>query len=256
MIARADRCQTTWQSHYEQCQSTITEAIDKARNKRSKQSKQFNQSSQFKPCNANPATHHKLNKVIVFGAGSLNDIPLNTLSDAFKEVLLIDLVFLPAARKKIKGFPNIQMIEHDVTESLSGIYQGQAKVAQPETWLNDPEVDLVISLNLITQLPLIPVRWLMKHQKIDGNQAQNIGQKIIQNHLNYLSQFTSVVCLIADRENQEINLKTGDIEAIDPWWNVTYPPVEKRWDWNLIPKGEKSRKFSQTNCVGVSYLNL
>ncbi len=244
MIARANRCQSPWQSHYEQCQSTISEAINAVLNQK------------FKNGDVRDVSHDRLNKVIVFGAGSLNDIPLQALSEVFREVLFVDLVFLPSARKKIKPYPNIQLVEHDVTESLSGIFQGQKNVSKPQSWLKDSEVDLVISLNLITQLPLIPVRWLIKHQKIDEIEAESVGQKIIENHLNYLSQFSSIVCLIADRENHELNLKTGEVETIDPWWNVAYPPVKKSWDWNLIPKGEKSQKFSQTNTVGVSYLNL
>ncbi len=244
MIARANRCQATWQSHYANCQQSIHEAIGKA------QHKVFGgleHDSEQKP---------KLKKVIVLGAGSLNDIPLQALSQAFQEVLLVDLVFLPAARNKIKLYSNIQLIEHDVTESLSKVYHGKTRISEPNFWLNDSEVDLIISLNLITQLPLIPVRWLIKHQKIDDVQAQAIGHEIIQNHLNYLSQFSAVACLIADRENREMNIQTGEIEKIDPWWGVSYPPVKKSWDWNLIPKGEISQKFSQTNHVGVSYLNF
>lgn len=227
MVARAKRCAQPWQQHYLECQKVIQTAIPKAANRR---------------------------KVLVFGAGSLNDLPLEALATQFEQVLLVDLVFLKAARMRVAKLSNVYCIEHDVCESLAGFYRGQLEVNAPQTWLQDSEIDLVISLNLITQLPLIPVRWLMRHQGISQLQAEKIGQALIQQHLEYLQTLSGIKCLIADRQNIELNHQTGEQEDIDPWWDIQSPPVERTWHWQVAPRGERSRTVSQTNVVGVSWL--
>lgn len=228
MVARAKRCEPSWQAHYNECQAVISQAVA--------QSKQ-----------------HR--KVLIFGAGTLNDIPLAELSCAFKAVILVDLVFLSSARAQAKSLPNVDLIEHDVTQSLAEIFTGRLNVTQPSKWLDDPEIDLVISLNLITQLPLIPVRWLLNTQKVSEIKAHRIAQQLIQQHLEYLQAFQGLVCLIADRENIEIHQQSGKPEVMDPWWELEPPPIQRSWPWLVVPRGERSRHISQTNTVGVSWFN-
>jgi len=227
MSARAKRCQAQWGEHYHHCQQAILQA-------------------------ANRAVQHRT--VLVFGAGSLNDVPLNELSEKFERVCLVDLVFLASARKKAAQFANVELIEHDVTESLSWISEGQSMVQSPTQWLDDSHVDLVISLNLITQLPLIPVRWLLTDYDYTEQQADIIGKQLIFAHLNYLQQFAGEVCLIADREDAEFDERGHEIERFDPWWDVEAPPTEYTWEWELVPLGEANSQSWQKNTVGVSFL--
>jgi len=227
MVSRAQRCVTPWQKHYQACQMTIQKAIQVATVRR---------------------------KALIFGAGTLNDLPLKALSDAFEEVLLIDLVFLTAARKIANKYPNIHLVEHDVSESLDSIFTGKSQVCSPSRWLKDDEVGLVVSLNLITQLPLIPVRWLMHTQKLSAQQADQVGKALIYQHLYYLKAFKATACLIADRQNIETNHRTGEQEVLDPWWEIEAPKWKESWRWQVAPKGERGRDVSQTNLVGVSWL--
>lgn len=226
MAARADRCQHEWGEHYQHCKKVINQAIYRA-------------------------VQHRT--ALIFGAGSLKDVPLDALSKQFEKVLLVDLVFLKEARHKADKFNNVELIEHDVTESLAWISEGQDWVQAPSTWLDDTHIDLVVSLNLITQLPLIPVRWLLNDFKVPEATADIVGKQLIFAHVNYLKQFSGEVCLIADYLDIEFDSKGNEVERFDPWWDVEPPKPEVSWEWEVVPLGEAGKKW-QKNHVGVSFV--
>ena len=227
MEARTDRCQYEWGEHYQNCQRAILEAAARCLQKRT---------------------------VLILGAGSLNDIPLGVLSSQFDRVILVDLVFLKSARRFAGQFDNVALIEHDISESLSWISRGQPLVQTPQKWLNDDTVDLVISLNLITQLPLIPARWLINKFDLPEVDADVLGKQLIFAHLHYLRSFHGEVCLIADRVGIDFDDEGNEIERFDPWWDVESPAIEESWEWELVPLGEEDRDKGQKNLVGVSTL--
>ncbi len=196
----------------------------------------------------------KKRTVLVFGAGSLNDIPLSYLSSQFFKVILVDLVFLKPARRLASNYSNVELIEHDITESLDWLYQGQTLVQSPSRWLNDSSIDLVISLNLITQLPLIPVRWLMDEFDLSELEADIVGKQLIFAHLSYLKQFSGEVCLIADRVDIELDPQGLELDRFDPWWDVEQPKADTHWEWDVMPLGESDASKSQKNLIGVSTL--
>ncbi|MBO1924317.1 class I SAM-dependent methyltransferase [Thiomicrorhabdus sp. 6S3-12] len=227
MAARARRCRRQWDKHYRYCEQTIV--------------------------NAAKDLDHR-HTVLIIGAGSLRDVPLDYLARHFEQVLLVDLVFLKAARRQAAVYTNVQLIEHDVTESLEDIFDGDPSIHKPSRWLDDEQVDLVVSLNLITQLPLIPVRQLIVNNRISEHQADEIGRKLIRAHLDYLQRFPGRVCLIADRESVEYNVYDEETDRLDTWWEVEAPSEEESWDWELIPFGEGRANRRQINRVAVSIL--
>lgn len=227
MDARAKRCQQEWDEHYQNCQQVILKAAQRA-------------------------VQHRT--ILIFGAGSLKDVPVIELASQFEQVYLVDLVFLKSAQNKVKGLDNVFLIEHDVTESLDWLSQGEAVVQSPSAWLDDIKIDLVVSLNLITQLPLIPVRWLITDFNLTEQDADIVGKQFIFAHMNYLKQFPGEVCLIADRLDIEFNQDNQEIDRFDPWWDVEPPKSDLNWEWKVIPLGESSSNKWQKNHVGVSFL--
>ncbi|WP_127470773.1 hypothetical protein [Thiomicrorhabdus aquaedulcis] len=226
LASRAKRCKATWNPHYQNCQASIVQAVQRSVGRRS---------------------------VLIFGAGSLRDIPLAYLAQQFHQVILVDLVFLKSARAQAQSFDNVVLIEHDVTESLQGFYTQQTHVEQPQAWLNDASIDLVISLNLITQLPLIPVRWLLSHGALTELQADKLAKKIIYGHLHYLKQFAGEVCLIADEYGVEYDKAGKETDKVDPWWGIEPPKAVQNWSWELMPLGEQTTQIRQVNHVGVTF---
>lgn len=227
MVSRAKRCQAQWGAHYQQCQQAIINAFTPLKHKRT---------------------------VIVIGAGTLNDVPLKPLSEAFEKVILVDLVFLKSAYRMADKYANIELVEHDVTESLNALKHGISNVEKPMRWLDDERVDLVVSLNLVTQLPLIPVRWLMSRFDFTETQVDRIGKQLITEHLSYLSKFEARVCLIADQEDVEFNQAGEVVDRFDPWWDVEPPTAEYSWEWQVVPLGEGRSGIYQQNRVGVCFL--
>ena len=227
MDARAKRCQQEWNEHYQNCQKVILKAAERA-------------------------VQHRT--VLIFGAGSLKDVPVTELATQFEQVYLVDLVFLKSAQNKVQGLENVFLIEHDVTESLDWISQGEAVVQSPSAWLDDTTIDLVVSLNLITQLPLIPVRWLITDFNLSEEDADIVGKQLIFAHMYYLRQFSGEVCLIADRLDIEFNELGQEIDRFDPWWDVEPPKADFNWEWQVIPLGENGSNKWQKNYVGVSFL--
>lgn len=225
MEARRKRCLNEWSSHFQNCQNAILKA-------------------------AEACTHHR--KILILGAGSLLDIPLAELSNRFDEVILVDIVFLKTARKRVSAYQNIQLIEEDVTASMENVFLGLPEVENYQAWLENDDIDCVVSLNLISQLPLIPVRWLMQLTQISEAKAGILGQALVQNHLDYLNQFSAIKCLIADRMDVEFNDKGEVIDEVDPLWEVTLPEAQTTWDWTLMPLGEVSRTRGQKNRVGLN----
>ncbi|WP_321323826.1 hypothetical protein [Thiomicrorhabdus sp.] len=227
MDARAKRCQKEWDEHYQNCRKVILKAAERA-------------------------VQHRT--VLIFGAGSLKDVPVTELATQFEQVYLVDLVFLKSAQNKVQGLENVFLIEHDVTESLDWISQGEAVVQSPSAWLDDTTIDLVVSLNLITQLPLIPVRWLITDFNLSEEDADIVGKQLIFAHMHYLRQFSGEVCLIADRLDIEFNELGQEIDRFDPWWDVEPPKADFNWEWQVIPLGENGSNKWQKNYVGVSFL--
>ncbi len=228
MAARAKRCAAEWQIHYEYCKTAIMQAAQKVSKRR---------------------------KVVIFGAGSLNDIPLKELSSVFIEVVLVDLVFLENARKQAQEIKNVTLVEMDVTDSLPVIYSGESTATTPSQWLDDRQVDLVVSLNLVTQLPLIPVRWLMDKYNLENQAANILGKQLIFSHLMYLKQFDALICLIADREGVEFNRQGKEIDRYDPWWDIEPPSADYTWQWEVVPLGEGEKGICRKNTVGVSFIH-
>lgn len=225
MESRHRRCFSQWQHHYQKCQQAILKATEFCKQKRI---------------------------IVIMGAGSLNDIPLSTLSQQFEKVILVDLIFLKQARKKASTFSNVFLQEADVSNRLSALFEGNLTHDFSQEWRLPAETDCVVSLNLVTQLPLIPVRWLMQHFGLDETDADQLGKTMIQSHLNLLESVQSVRCLIADRQISEYDASGELVDQFDPAWDVPLPKVADDWEWQMIPLEESKQHTAQINQVGVS----
>ncbi|WP_157833743.1 hypothetical protein [Hydrogenovibrio kuenenii] len=229
MDSRYSRCQQQWQFHFDQCRQAILQAASQCQQKRS---------------------------ILIVGAGSLRDIPLEKLSKEFSSVYLVDLVFLRDARKQASHFQNIHLIEADVTGCLAQVYQGKADCDKDFSWMDGVnDIDCVVSLNLTTQLPLIPVSWMMKKFNMQEKEAGVFGKKMTESHLNWLNAQPGVKCLISDRWITEYDKQGNQVDGFDPAWDVVLPESDLSWNWEVIPSSESAVGTSQVNQVGVSILS-
>ncbi len=92
--SRFRRCRSAWAPHLENCRRTILEAARSVADRR---------------------------KATVLGSGLLLDVPLAELAATFKEVALVDVLHMRSARRAAARFPNVRLVEADVSGVIAGL---------------------------------------------------------------------------------------------------------------------------------------
>ncbi len=223
MMARHQRCKAAWQPHLDQCRDWIVQAMGAC---------------------------ERRTRVVVLGSGLLNDVPLDELSRGFDQVVLVDILHLPVVRKALKAYVNVELLETDISGFVDPLYQ-HIKVGGPLTLPQVPDfsfggADLVISSNVVSQLPILPSEFSAK--KDEPLDAQ-ISTRLIASHLEALAGLASRVCLITET-GQRLCQGGEVIEKNDPLYCVTIPESLKvqsaTWDWNFAPHPERHPQYDLT----------
>lgn len=209
--ARYRRCRHAWAPHLAKTRQALTASLECCRQRRT---------------------------ALVLGSGLLLDVPLAELAASFEEVWLVDMVHLPAARREAARYPNARCIEWDVTECAAALLDGKGRDAlaegTPSAFLREDRVDWVGSVNLLSQLPLLPLAWLGE----PPSSTHPLAVAMMRRHLDYLSRFRAVVCLVADAEqrwgNREEAMEGADL---DPLLGLSVHAFDQWW-WELAPPGE------------------
>lgn len=231
--SRFDRCHRAWLPHLERSKAVILEAAERA----------------------------GTGQALVLGSGLLLDVPLGALAARFDELVLVDLIHLSEVRREVARFANVRLIELDVTGVVERVHRlgraggGVLPSCCPAYFL-DQEFDLVVSVNLLSQLPLVPLEYLeRKARSIDQRSLRDFARSLILNHLDWLSAFSGVVCLITDRERlvyQGENL----VDREDALWAVGSELQGREWIWRIAPRGEIDRRHELCHrVVAVADLN-
>src|SRR5207248_1849755 len=76
---------------------------------------------------------------------------------------------------------------------------------EPSLFLDDAEVDLVVSLNLLSQLPVVPIAYLERCGVHAPQAIAAFARHLIASHLGYLQRFPCTVALITDVEKLTLN---------------------------------------------------
>ena len=129
-------------------------------------------------------------KVIILGSGLLLDVPLETLSSMFREVVLIDIVCLPEVHRCIKGYDNVRFLQQDVTNIAGTLYQnilyGRHELPSADPVLPEigKDTGLVISLNILSQLTVVLRKYALK--KLTGIATDHVEawcRQITESHM-------------------------------------------------------------------------
>ncbi len=181
-------------------------------------------------------------RVVVVGAAQTADIPLDLLALLFRRVVLVDMMFLPKVRLAAMRMAPVVLEPCDVTgvvEAVRTLPRG-APVPNPHPAI--PEIakaDLVISCNVLSQLPLLPCRWLERRHGLAPASLESFRQRLIADHLRVLSAAPCPVCLITDTERQSV-VAGQPVEAVDLLHGVE-PNVEgDAWWWAIAPRPEEA----------------
>jgi hypothetical protein len=184
-------------------------------------------------------------RAVVFGSGWLNDVPLDELAAAFEEVVLVDLFHPLAVRWRSRRYPNVRLVADDVTGALEQVWRaglerrGLSPLPAPPGQARRlcGEADLTVSLNLLSQLPCMPDRYLLRRRSHTSGEILSWGREVIRDHLAHLESLPGVVALVTDVAVRF----TNPPREVATLYGVELPYRGETWDWDLVPGAETLR---------------
>lgn len=218
--ARYNRCRTEWAGHLARCRLNILAAAK----------------------SLPPAS-----TIMIIGSGALHDVPVETLLSGGHELLMVDIIHLPKTRRPYRTSERIRFIEQDVTGLVKNLYQ---RKSISKTAFALPKSDLVISLNILSQLPLNPEKYARQHHI---PLPDDFARGIMADHVKLLRSLAPEILIISDldldyrREDEIVNHET-----ILPDIGLA-APVDS-WDWHIAPTGELNWQISLTHHVACWHI--
>lgn len=219
LMSRARRCRRAWAPHLAASRAVMRAAI---------------------------AGTERRDTAVVLGSGLLLDVPLADLARSFRRVVLVDAVHLRPARRAIRAFSNVETLTADLSGAMA-LMTGAARELEPclPPVCAEPGTGLVISANLLSQLPIRPVARLEASRRPLGGwtpaDGDAFGRRIVEAHLGALAGLKARVCLVTDIDETEED-RQGRIEARhDLLYGVRLGAPDEAWTWELAPFGEAAR---------------
>ena len=227
--SREKRCRIYWQPHRENCKNLIKQALRQIKQK---------------------------NAVLVLGSGPLHEIPVEELSNQFSRVDLVDIVHLRSTKKNYDKYKNLNFIEADLTELEKTIYQEKKISNKVPSLLSEEKYDLVISANILSQLPNHLVSFLQSNIQYSEESLENFRSQICKDHFQYLKNFKTPTLLYTDVETHFYSPDGSLISKEDSFIKFELPAPIKEWEWNLAPIPEASKDYSIKMKVSAFVLNF
>lgn len=229
--SRYRRCSEEWQTHLDNSRRTILEATASCRNHAA---------------------------VVILGAGPLLDVPLKELAAAFQEVVLVDIVHLTSVRRSVRRFANVRLIQYDVSTVAQHLFRNNLQEGKtlpepiPADDLFSGYASLVVSLNILSQLPVLPRAYA--RAQMPGLAEQQLDawcRRIIAAHFKTLGTLNCDVCLITDQRFRKLNRQGALIEQGTTLSGFELPEPNAGWTWCIAPLGELSRAYVRELSVGA-----
>lgn len=226
--ARRRRCRAAWAEHLARSRAAILQAIDRTQGR---------------------------GTAMVLGSGWQLDLPLAELAGAFRRVVLVDVIHPLAARWRARRWPNIDLIAADVTGVAAPLHALAAGAAPPTPRsfapLQAPDLDLVVSLNLLSQVGVMPSEWLERSRGADA--AQHYATLITQAHLDDLARCRAATCLISDVEMWSQSPAGAIHDRRSSIFDAAAPRPDEEWIWAIAPAPESDPVLSEYRRVICAY---
>jgi hypothetical protein len=219
----------------------------------------LDRSKQFILASAQKCTNR--NKLVLLGSGLLLDVPLARLASMFREVVLMDVVCLPEIREQIAMFDNVRFVEHDATDVSERLYANRQQALvelpdiKPPSSTEYENAGLVVSLNILSQLWVIPRAFMLKQRQRAGQEhLDDWCGKMVRSHFAFLRSLPCAVCLIADLEFVKRDKKGEIFSQGSTVYEQMLPKPETSWTWHISPLGSASGFYSKELNVGAWHL--
>ncbi len=222
--ARARRCREAWAPHHQHTKDAIVDSIQACEQHRT---------------------------VVVVGSGTCLDIPLAKLANTFEQVLLIDIVH--PWKSKRHNWNNAVHVTLDITGQMEALYHNPATLPdmyKPDAYHHVPDIDLVLSVNIASQLPIVPLKYLEHKASHDEHALEQFAKNLIVAHFTWLSSFQCPTGLICDKAWETLDVNGELIESHDPLYGLIPQQATREWYWEVEPRHETGSVCSRRNRVG------
>lgn len=223
--ARHRRCRAAWQSHLENSREAMLEA-------------------------ARACPDRKC--ALVMGSGALLDVPVEQLARMFDRVALADVVHPLSARWRVRRLGNVRLVTLDVTGVLDALArEPRIPESAPQALrglIQAESPDLAVSANILSQLPLLPLRRLESAGAHTPQELDAFAQRLMADHVSLLESCPGAACLLTDIRWH------GTAGVENPLRGVVLPPPVRTWTWNVAPRPEISRDRDVFHEVGYFLL--
>jgi len=180
----------------------------------------------------------------ILGSGWLLDVPMQFLIERCERIILTDIIHPNQIINKYSKYKNVEFEALDITGGIVDlIYNQRKKDFEGNEFIHKistikPSIfseDMIISVNLLSQLSIILTDYLAKKVKLTDNQILEITEEIQKKHIEMLPVQKSV--LIFDYE-EEYHDEDGKLIGSKPTVYTTIPEgIEKRgWNWRFDSK--------------------
>lgn len=199
-----------------------------------------------KRCIADAVAEHKAQSVAILGSGWLLDVPINELSEMCGKVYLIDLVHPGIIKHKVAKLKNVKLLEADVTGGVveeiyksvnDGTFRSELFSERPSVLFSaGPDVDMVVSLNILNQLDILICDFLMARTRIADEQLLGLRRFIQQSHIDSITQ--SAFCLITDFREKSVDM-ASHASSTKELVKVPFPTANnsREWVWDFDQSG-------------------
>ena len=194
---------------------------------------------------------------LILGSGLLLDVPLKELARQFRRVILVDALQPLTARLQARRYANVELVTADLTGVLDALHRWQPGEALPAPrsfdLLQRADIDFVVSLNLLSQLGVLPVEWIEKRAGPPGPaMAEAYAADLTRAHLAELARCPAHVCLIADVDWWRQKPDGTIVERASTVYEVPPPPAVEEWVWAIAPAPESDPLLSEYRRVIVA----
>jgi hypothetical protein len=186
---------------------------------------------------------HKPAKVTVLGSGWLLELPLAEIIEKVENVYLVDVVHPPEVIQQVSKIPAVKLLTEDVSGGLiEEIWKKTSKlpffrkldslkeITIPE-YKPDFDPGMVISLNILSQLEVLPLRYLTKKSKADEVELKAFRKEIQYKHVNFLKRYKSV--LITDLTEIFTDKSGNKSEKVSIITELPAGQYRDDWTWDF-----------------------
>jgi hypothetical protein len=206
----------------------------------------------------------KPSKVTVLGSGWLLDLPLAEILEAGIPVSLIDIVHPPEAYSQTALLKGVELIEEDATGGVvEEVWEkaGRLPFFRKLKSLEDIVVPvyklksdpgLVISLNILSQLDVLPVEFLKKRTTAGQEEILRFRKTIQDNHIRFLSGYSSILITDLKEIFTDSGGRTTEVQTVLSSLPAGVRREEWTWDFDL-KRSDFFEKSSVMKVVAITF---